>query len=116
MPSISSAVALDRVTFAWPDGTALLNQVTGAFGTGRTGLVGRNGSGKSTLLKLIAGEFTAASGTIVRSGDVDLLQQRLAADKRVADVLGIAGALDAVRAIAAGDVDPRRFDAVGDDW
>ena len=31
-------------------------------------------------------------------------------------MLGVGRALDAVRAIAAGDVDPRQFDAVGDDW
>lgn len=116
MPISTSAVTLDRLTFTWPDGTVALTDVTGAFGTGRTGLIGRNGSGKSTLLALIAGAQAPASGTIVRSGAVDLLRQRLAADERVADVLGIAEALDAVRAIAAGDVDPRRFDAVGDDW
>ncbi len=116
MPISTSAVTLDRLTFTWPDGTVALTDVTGAFGTGRTGLIGRNGSGKSTLLALIAGAQAPASGTIVRSGAVDLLRQRLAADERVADVLGIAEALHAVRAIAAGDVDPRHFDAVGDDW
>ncbi|MCG7414897.1 ATP-binding cassette domain-containing protein [Microbacterium aurum] len=116
MPISTSAVTLDRLTFTWPDGTVALTDVTGAFGTGRTGLIGRNGSGKSTLLALIAGAQAPASGTIVRSGAVDLLRQRLASDERVADVLGIAEALDAVRAIAAGDVEPRHFDAVGDDW
>src|SRR5690606_9529150 len=37
-------------------------------------------------------------------------------DRRVAELLGIAEALDAVRAIIDGDVDPAHFDAVGDDW
>src|SRR5690606_22004385 len=37
-------------------------------------------------------------------------------DRRVAELLGIAAPLDAVRAITAGDVDPAHFDAVGDDW
>ena len=40
-----AAVVLDRLTFTWPDGTVALTDVTGAFGTGRTGLIGRNGSG-----------------------------------------------------------------------
>ena len=116
MPISTSAVTLDRITFTWPDGTPALTDVTGAFGAGRTGLIGRNGSGKSTLLALIAGTQTPASGTLVRTGTVDLLRQRLDATERVADVLGVSGALDAVRAIAAGNVDQRHFDAVGDDW
>lgn len=114
----SSAVVLDRVTFTWPDGSTALDAVSGAFGAGRTGLVGRNGSGKSTLLRLIAGELTPTSGHISANGDVAYLPQRLTLDThaRVAELLGVARALNAVRAIAAGDVDPDRFDEVGDDW
>ncbi|VXB28947.1 ABC transporter [Microbacterium sp. 8M] len=117
-PILSSAVVLDRVTFRWPDGSTALDAVSGAFGTGRTGLVGRNGSGKSTLLRLIAGELAPTSGRITATGDVAYLPQRLTLDThaRVAELLGVARALDAVRAIAAGDVDPARFDEVGDDW
>ncbi|CAL4858775.1 ABC-F family ATP-binding cassette domain-containing protein [Microbacterium sp. MM2322] len=119
MPTtLTSAVVLDRATLAWPDGTAALNELSGAFGGGRTGLVGRNGSGKSTLLKLIAGTLEPSSGSISTAGRVDLLPQQLTLDtsRRVADVLGIGTTLDAVRAIEHGDVDERHFDAVGDDW
>jgi ATPase subunit of ABC transporter with duplicated ATPase domains len=118
MPANISAVALDRITFTWPDGTVALDGVSGAFGTGRTGLVGRNGSGKSTLLSLIAGERQPASGQLIVSGAVDRLPQQLTLDveRPVADLLGIGEALRAVRAITSGDVDPAHFDAVGDDW
>lgn len=119
MPTtLMSAVTLDRLTFTWPDGTAALRALSGAFGAGRTGLVGRNGSGKTTLLKLIAGTLEPTDGAIARTGAVDLLPQQLTldVDRRVADALGVATALDAVRAIESGDVDPRHFDAVGDDW
>ena len=114
----SAAVTLDRVSFAWPDGSIALDAVSGSLGSGRTGLVGRNGAGKSTLLRLIASELTPASGQILRSDQVAHLPQRLTleTDRRVADLLGIAAPLDAVRAITAGDVDPAHFDAVGDDW
>jgi ATPase subunit of ABC transporter with duplicated ATPase domains len=117
-PSTSAAVALDRLTFAWPDGSVALDAISGSFSTGRTGLVGRNGAGKSTLLRLIAGELTPTSGAITASGDVAHLPQRLILDtgRRVAELLGISGPLDAVRAITAGDVDPVHFDAVGEDW
>ncbi|MCM3695372.1 ABC-F family ATP-binding cassette domain-containing protein [Microbacterium oleivorans] len=119
MPTtLTSAVILDRITYTWPDGTVALSDVSGAFGDGRTGLVGRNGSGKSTLLRLIAGTLTPASGSISTAGRVDLLPQQLTLDtgRRVAELLGIAPVLDAVRAIERGDVDERHFDTVGDDW
>ncbi|MGB4135059.1 MAG: ATP-binding cassette domain-containing protein, partial [Microbacterium sp.] len=115
---LHSSVVLDRLTFAWPDGQIALDQVSGSFGTGRTGLVGRNGSGKSTLLRLIAGILSPTSGTVQATGEVAYLPQRLTldTDARVAELLGISETLDAVRAIAAGDVAPEHFDAVGDDW
>jgi ATPase subunit of ABC transporter with duplicated ATPase domains len=117
-PTLHASVTLDRVTFAWPDGSTALDAVSGSFGTGRTGLVGRNGAGKSTLLRLMAGELTPTSGTLSTTGEVAYLPQQLTldVDRRVAELLGVADALDAVRAIGAGDVDPAHFDAVGDDW
>lgn len=116
--TLTPSVVLDRVTFAWPDGTYALTEVSGAFGTGRTGLVGRNGSGKSTLLRLVAGELEPVSGSVVASADVAYLPQRLTldVDRPVAELLGVSGPLEALRAIESGDADPRHFDAVGSDW
>ncbi|GAA1246276.1 ABC-F family ATP-binding cassette domain-containing protein [Microbacterium phyllosphaerae] len=118
IPTLHSSVTLDRLTFTWPDGTTALDAVSGSFGSGRTGLVGRNGAGKSTLLRLMAGELTPTSGFLTATGEVAYLPQQLTldVDRRVADLLGIAAPLDAVRAIGAGDVDQAHFDAVGDEW
>lgn len=118
VPTLHASVTLDRLTFTWPDGTAALESVSGSFGSGRTGLVGRNGAGKSTLLRLIAGELSPTSGFLTTTGEVAYLPQQLTldVDRRVAELLGVADALDAVRAIGAGDVDQAHFDAVGDDW
>ncbi|MEU1971629.1 ATP-binding cassette domain-containing protein [Microbacterium sp. NPDC019599] len=116
--TLTPSVVLDDVTFTWPDGTTALSGVTGAFGTGRTGLVGRNGSGKSTLLRVIAGELAPERGRVSASTDAAYLPQRLTldVDRPVAELLGVADALAAVRAIESGDPDPRHFDAVGSDW
>jgi ATPase subunit of ABC transporter with duplicated ATPase domains len=116
--TLSPTVLLDRVSLAWPDGSLALSEVSGAFGAGRTGLVGRNGSGKSTLLRLIAGDLATTSGQIATSAEVAYLPQRLTLDVRrpVAELLGVAERLTALRAIEAGDVDPGHFDAVGSDW
>jgi ATPase subunit of ABC transporter with duplicated ATPase domains len=116
--TLTPAVVLDRVSFTWPDGTTALSEVSGSFGAGRTGLVGRNGSGKSTLLRLVAGELTASGGHITRTADAAYLPQRLTldVDRPVADLLGVGDTLRALRAIESGDADPRHFDAVGSDW
>jgi ATPase subunit of ABC transporter with duplicated ATPase domains len=120
MPAHTStpSVVLDHVSFAWPDGTIALDGVTGSFGAGRTGLVGRNGSGKTTLLRLIAGELTPDGGQLGRTADAAYLPQRLTldVDRPVADLLGVGSVLRALRAIESGDADPRHFDAVGNDW
>ena len=112
------SVVLDDVTFTWPDGTTALSGVSGAFDSRRTGLVGRNGSGKSTLLKLIAGELAPERGRVSTMTDAAYLPQRLTldVDRPVAELLGVASTLTALRAIEAGDTDPRHFDAVGADW
>ncbi|GAA1588337.1 ABC-F family ATP-binding cassette domain-containing protein [Leucobacter aridicollis] len=113
-----SAITLRDVTLEWPDGSVALDRVSGSFLPGRTGLVGKNGAGKSTLLRLIAGELAPTSGHIDTAGDVGYLAQTLtlAGDATIADLLGIHGILDAIRAIESGDVAEAHFDTIGDDW
>ncbi|MFE5853931.1 ABC-F family ATP-binding cassette domain-containing protein [Streptomyces sp. NPDC056500] len=117
-PSPSPSVVCSHLSFTWPEGTGVLADVSCALGTGRTGLVGDNGSGKSTLLRLIAGQLTPTSGTVRVAGEVGYLPQdlTLATERRVDEVLGIAGPRAALHAIEAGDTRPEQFDAIGDDW
>ncbi|QDB78653.1 ABC-F family ATP-binding cassette domain-containing protein [Georgenia wutianyii] len=116
--STSPSVVLHDVSFAWPDGTSALDRVSGAFGRGRTGLVGANGAGKSTLLRLVAGRLTPTGGSLAVTGSVDHLPQRLtrAPGATLADLLGVRVTRDALRAVEAGSVDPAHYDAVGTDW
>ncbi|WP_308492844.1 ABC-F family ATP-binding cassette domain-containing protein [Microbacterium terrisoli] len=111
-------IILDRITLAWPDGSLALDDVSGAFGSGRTGLIGRNGSGKSTLLRVIAGELAPTAGRVSAASDIALLPQQLTldVDRPVAELLGVADTIAALRAIESGDIDPRHFDTVGADW
>jgi ATPase subunit of ABC transporter with duplicated ATPase domains len=114
----NASITLSDVGLTWPDGSVALTGITGTFGTGRTGLVGVNGSGKSTLLRLIAGELTPTTGHIITSGDVDYLPQTLplGTDATVAELLGVAEKVKALRAIEAGDVAQDHFDVLGTDW
>jgi ATPase subunit of ABC transporter with duplicated ATPase domains len=116
--STSSVITLQNVSFEWPDGTRALDNLTGSFTAGRTGLIGRNGAGKSTLLRLIAGKLTPSAGRVHTAGDVGYLAQTLTLgqDATVAELLGISDTLAALRAIESGDVDVSNFDIVGDDW
>ncbi|MEV0686932.1 ATP-binding cassette domain-containing protein [Nocardia sp. NPDC050378] len=116
--STPSAITLHDLSFEWPDGTVALSRINGAFGTGRTGLVGRNGAGKSTLLRLVAGLLTPSSGRIDITGEVGYLPQTLTLgrDATIAELLGVADKLAALRAIESGATGEEPFETIGDDW
>lgn len=65
-----SSVVFNQLSLSWPDGGLALSDITGAFSTGKTGLIGANGSGKSTLLKLIDGQLKPTKGTVETAGRV----------------------------------------------
>jgi ATPase subunit of ABC transporter with duplicated ATPase domains len=106
------------LSFAWRDGTSVLDDLDVSFGVGRTGLIGRNGSGKSTLLRLVAGDLRPSAGTISVAGDVASLSQQLSLDtgRTVADLLGVSAQVHALRAVSDGDPAGHHFTAIGDDW
>ena len=113
-----SSIVSSNMSFAFPDGTPLFTDLSFTVGDGRTGLVAPNGAGKSTLLQLIVGDREPTHGSIGVDGTVGYLPQTLpfAADKTVADVLGVASVIEALDALAAGDAGDYVFAAIGDDW
>jgi ATPase subunit of ABC transporter with duplicated ATPase domains len=115
---MSSSIVGTALSFAWPDGTVVFDQLDLAIGPGLTGLIGSNGSGKSTLLRLIAGQLPPRAGTIRVTGEIGYLPQDLTLDVRatVSDLLGATTVRRALHAIEAGSVDEADFAAVGDDW
>ncbi|MFD9491399.1 ABC-F family ATP-binding cassette domain-containing protein [Streptomyces sp. NPDC060005] len=118
MSTSPTSITCTSLSFAWPDGTDVFDDLQIAFGPGRTGLVGVNGSGKSTLLKLIAGELTPADGTVRVAGEIGHLPQSVTLDTglRVDEALSIAAQRAALHAIESGDAAEEHFDVVGDDW
>ncbi len=106
------------LSFRWPDGTSVLDDLSLSIGRGRTGLVGANGSGKSTLLRLFAGLLRPTRGAVTAGGSLAYLPQNITLDTelRVDEALGIAERRAALRAIEAGEVSEEHFETVGDDW
>ncbi len=109
-------VALHDVSFATSDGRPLLDRIDLAFGSERTGLVGRNGIGKSTLLSIIAGEVPPAAGSVDRAGRIGLLRQSVRAPigQTVAEALGIAADLARLDRLERGEGSVE--DAAEADW
>jgi ATPase subunit of ABC transporter with duplicated ATPase domains len=98
-----ASIVLTTLAYATPDGTTLFDGLDLAFGSERTGLIGRNGTGKSTLLRLIAGELVPPSGSVARTGSLGLLRQTIDDPTiTLAAALGVADALSTLDRIAAG--------------
>ncbi|MEH0563700.1 ATP-binding cassette domain-containing protein [Streptomyces silvae] len=118
MPASTTHIHCSSLSFAWPDGSEVFDDLHLAVGPGRTGLIGLNGCGKSTLLRLMAGELTPTAGHVRAADDIGYLRQDLVLDTalRVDQVLGVATARAALHAIEAGDAREEHFAAVGDDW
>jgi ATPase subunit of ABC transporter with duplicated ATPase domains len=101
MPSF---ITLSGLAYRTADGRELFSDLNLAFGSERTGLVGRNGVGKSTLLKMMLGELTPSEGTVARSGRLGVLHQSLMPPPGavLADLLGVAEGLARLARIEAG--------------
>jgi len=70
MAGSSNLLSVDNVSFAYPGGTQVLDQMSIAVPTGSiTGIVGPSGCGKSTLLALLAGLLHPDTGSIEWSDD-----------------------------------------------
>ncbi|MFD8499964.1 ABC-F family ATP-binding cassette domain-containing protein [Amycolatopsis sp. NPDC059657] len=111
-------VVCSSLSFSWPDGTPVFEDLSFSVGAGRTGLVAPNGAGKSTLLKLIAGEYEPLGGSVTVDGVLGYLPQTLplTGEPTVAEVLEIAPIVRALAAIESGDASEEHFTVVGADW
>lgn len=111
-------IRVSHLSFSWPDGTPVFADLSFALGPSRTGLVAHNGAGKSTLLRLLAGELAPHAGILEINGRLGYLPQwqDTPPDACVADMLGVAEALQAVDAVLAGDADATLLERAEGHW
>jgi ATPase subunit of ABC transporter with duplicated ATPase domains len=111
-------IRVSQLSFSWPDGTPVLENISFALGASRTGLVAPNGAGKSTLLKLLAGQLQPSAGRVETQGALAYLPQHAGLDAHasVADVLGVAERLRALDSVFAGEASSADLDVVDGDW
>jgi ATPase subunit of ABC transporter with duplicated ATPase domains len=64
------------LTHALPDGRTLFTDVDIRIGDGaKVALIGANGAGKTTVMRLLAGDLTPQSGTVVVTGGLGVMRQ-----------------------------------------
>jgi energy-coupling factor transport system ATP-binding protein len=84
---MSVRVALEKVSFTYPDGTIALTDVSLEVPAGqRLALIGQNGSGKSTLVRQLNGLLRPTRGRVLIDGD-DISGRRVA---QLAAIVGLA--------------------------
>ncbi|PMD92459.1 ABC transporter ATP-binding protein [Siphonobacter sp. BAB-5405] len=113
------SIIVNALSYVHANGDALLDSISLSVATGeKAALVGNNGVGKSTLLQIIAGQRQAASGEIVLSEKPYYVPQHVGQydSYTVAEVLGVAEKLKALRAILSGDAAEAHFTTLADDW
>lgn len=81
-------------------------------------LTGNNGCGKSTLMRILAGDLSPSSGTVLRPEHLYYVPQHFGQYDRqtVAQALGISHKLSALHAILSGDAAEAHFNTLNDDW
>ena len=115
---MSRHITLDHISYAHPSEPALFIDLSAVFSAPLTGLIGDNGCGKTTLVRLILGELTPDSGSVVAPERMAHLSQDLGlgSDQTLAELCGISEVLRALQAVESGEYSPELYEAIGDRW
>ena len=111
-------VSITHLRYAHPSEPALFIDLSAVFSTPLTGLIGDNGCGKTTLMRLILGDLTPDSGSVVAPERMAYLPQDLGLDREqtLAELCGISEILWALQAVESGEYSPELYETIGDNW
>ena len=113
-----SRVTINNISWITPAGTKIFDNLTACFNSEITALVGNNGLGKSTIARIICGELSPASGSVLLEGKVKYLPQNQDAFKNrpVYSVLGVEKKYLAYGNIIRGTGDENSYLDLDEDW
>ena len=111
-------VSIAHLHFAHPTQPPLFADLSAVFSAPLTGLIGDNGCGKTTLMRLILGDLTPESGSVVAPERMAHLPQDLGLDREqtLAELCGISEILRALQAVESGEYSPELYEVIGDNW
>ena len=111
-------VSIAHLHFAHPSQPLLFVDLSAVFSAPLTGLIGDNGCGKTTLMRLILGDLTPESGSVVAPERMAHLPQDLGlgSDQTLAELCGISEILQALQAVESGEYSPKLYETIGDNW
>ena len=111
-------VSIAHLHFAHPSQPLLFVDLSAVFSAPLTGLIGDNGCGKTTLMRLILGDLTPESGSVVAPERMAHLPQDLGlgSDQTLAELCGISEILQALQAVESGEYSPKLYETIGDSW
>jgi ATPase subunit of ABC transporter with duplicated ATPase domains len=112
------SIVVSGISFHFPNQQELWLPVSFTVQNGgKVAVVGDNGCGKTTLMRLIAGELEPSAGSIQFDEKPYYVPQLTSArSQTIAEALGVADKLAALKAIESGSTDVRNYDILGDDW
>ena len=115
---MSRHITLDHISYAYPSQPPLFADLSAVFSAPLTGLIGDNGCGKTTLMRLILGDLTPESGSVVAPERMAHLPQDLGlgSDQTLAELCGISEILQALQAVESGEYSPKLYETIGDSW
>ena len=115
---MSRHITLDHISYAHPTQPPLFADLSAVFSAPLTGLIGDNGCGKTTLMRLILGDLSPESGSVVAPERMAHLPQDLGLNREqtLAELCGISEILRALQAVESGEYSPELYEVIGDNW
>lgn len=108
-----------HLSYHTPKGNLLFNNINFSLSKGeKVAIVGNNGVGKSTLLRMMAGQEKQYSGSLQVTAPLYYVPQHYGHfnEQTVAEALGIAPLLEALKAIENGSTNQRYYDLLEHHW